>query len=219
MTDQREITVIIADDHPIVREGLRDFIEQQSDIRVVAEAGDGQEAYDLVALHCPTVALLDMSMPGMSGLEVAERVIRERLPSAVILLTMHDHPGLLEKAIDIGVAGYILKDSTPLDIARGIRCVAAGEPYFSPTLAGGVLRSANVFDPRAEQRLGLYRLTPMERRILRLIAEEKATSDIAAELSISPRTVEKHRSHMLAKLGLKGANAVLRFALDNRKHL
>ena len=208
------ITVVIADDHPVFRQGLRDVLAADPSLRVVGEAADGEAALDLVRRHRPRVALLDLDMPKSSGLAVAEAVRREGLGSEVVILTMHKDSGMFRRALDVGARGYVLKDSAVTEIHACLHMVASGRAYISPML------SSELLERHAEARLpelaAVADLTPAERRVLRLIAQGLTTTGIARALDISPKTVENHRLHICGKLGLHGPQALLRFALERK---
>jgi DNA-binding NarL/FixJ family response regulator len=198
-----EITVLIADDHPIFRRGLRQIIETDLGIKVVAEAGDGEAALAALQQHEPHVAVLDVDMPNRDGFDVMQTIRAKRLPVAVIFLTMHKDERIFNKALDAGVTGYVLKDSAITEIVAGIKAVAAGQNYVSPAMSTSLLKRA----ARAALPLppGVDDLTPTERRVLKLIAEYKTSKEIATELFISTRTVEHHRANISLKLNLKAA--------------
>lgn len=212
-----EITVLIADDHPIFRRGLRQIIETDPGIRIVAEADDGETALALLQETAPQVAVIDVDMPNCDGFEVMKRLHTKRLPVAAIFLTMHRDERIFNKALDAGVMGYVLKDSAITEIVAGIKAVAAGQNYVSPALSTSLLK--RVARASTPQPAGLNDLTPTERRVLKLIAEYKTSKEIAAELFISVRTVEHHRANISAKLELKGSHALLKFALDHHSQL
>src|SRR6516225_9501600 len=213
------IRIVIADDHPIVRTGLRCVIEGEPDFEVVAEAGDGETGLQLIRKLQPHVAILDLDMPKLNGFAVAGEIRRSNLSVEVIFLTIHREVDLLHKAMDIGGSGYIVKQSALVDIVDGIRSVAAGRPYVSPSMTPAILQRRTRVQALEESRPSLNDLTPSERRILRMIAMGKATSAIAAELFIHQRTVETHRANIAQKLHLKGANSLLRFALEHKSEL
>lgn len=208
MTD--EIQILIADDHPIIRQGLRQIIEVEPGLKVVAEASDGRQALERIQLLAPHVALLDIDMPQPDGLEVA-RAIRERqLPVGIIFLTVHREESFMNKALDAGARGYILKDSAITDVVTGIKTVISGEPYTSPAMVSYLISRRSCV---AGQRCGLGRLTRTERSILKMIAEYKTTNDIAATLFISPRTVETHRTNICQKMSLHGSHCLMKYAI------
>ena len=213
------IRIVIADDHPIVRTGLRRVIEGEPDFEVVAEAGDGETGLELIRKLQPHVAILDLDMPKLNGFEVAGEIRRSNLSVEVIFLTIHREVDLLHKAMDIGGRGYIVKQSALVDIVDGIRSVAARRPYVSPSMTPALLQRRARAQALEETTPGLNDLTPSERRILSMIAMGKATSAIAAELFIHERTVESHRASISHKLRLKGANSLLRFALEHKSEL
>ena len=215
LNDPSVISVLIADDHPVVRAGLRMLIEKADDIAVVAEAGDGQSALDTIAELDPDVSILDIEMPLMTGLEVMRELRKRGLRTASIVLTLFDDQEFFEQAIALGARGYILKDSAPGDIVRGIRAVAAGEQFLG-TLAGNAGEKVKL---RRDEVAALNSLTAAERRVLRLIADNNSTKDIAADLGISPRTVDHHRASICSKLGVSGTFALIRYALEKRAYL
>jgi DNA-binding NarL/FixJ family response regulator len=214
-----EIHIVIADDHPIVRKGLRQVIEEEPDLRVVAEAGDGETGLALIRKLQPEVAVLDLDMPRLDGFAVAREIRKSNLPVEVIFLTIHSEVDLLHKAMDLGGSGYIVKESALIDIVNGVRSVAAGHPFVSPSMTPALLARRRRAQALEGATPGLGALTPSERRILTMIATGKATSVIAAELYIHPRTVETHRARICHKLQLSGANSLLRFALQYKSEL
>lgn len=208
------VTVLIAEDHPVFRKGLLEVLAGAPEFSIVAEAGDGQAALELLRRHRPRIALLDIEMPRVSGLEVAQAVRRENLGAAVVMLTMYRDAALFRRALDVGAMGYLLKDSAVTDIVACLHMVAAGRPYISPALSGDLLdRQADV--PVAEL-AALAALTPAERRVLRLIAQGQTSAAIAEAQGISAKTVENHRLHICDKLNLHGPQALLRFALEHK---
>ena len=209
-----EIRILIADDHPLMRRGLRMSIEDETDLKVVAEAQDGQAALEQIEKVRPDVALLDIEMPKLDGLGVAREVLQRKLGTKIIFLTFHTNEDLFRTAISLGAAGYILKDSAVQEVVAGIRAVSQGRPYLSSAITAGLLQQRE--QPKQDSLTG--HLTPTERRIMQLIAVGKTSKEIGAELSIHYRTVENHRTNISRKLSLdgEGANALLRFALQNK---
>ena len=214
-----EIRILIADDHPIVREGFARVIVRDPGLVVVAEADDGGAAVELALAHRPDVAVVDFSMPVRDGLAVTRALADARLPTRVILLTMHNDRSRFNAALDAGVAGYLLKESAPQEIVRAIRAVAAGAHYISPSLSTFLLKRHRDSAALAAETPSLALLTETERRVLRLVADGRTSKDIAASLFVSVRTVEDHRANVCQKLELHGANALLRFALAHRSEL
>jgi DNA-binding NarL/FixJ family response regulator len=213
-----EIHIVIADDHPIVRRGLREVIEDEADLRVVAEAGDGLAGLAEIERLRPAIAILDLHMPKLHGFAAAEEIHKRRLPVEIIFLTMHDEVDLLHRAMDLG-KGYILKESALVEIVNGIRTVMSGRPFVSPSMAAGLLERRSKTEEFQRGIPALSTLTPSELRILSMIAAGKPTKVIAAELHIHHRTVETHRGSICHKLQLNGANSLLRFALENKSRL
>lgn len=208
-----KIRILIADDHPVVRKGLRMAIEEDPGLAIVAEAANGEIALELILELRPHVAVLDIDMPKMDGFAVAREIRRKQLPVETIFLTMHEQEDLLLAAIEIGAKGYILKDCALLEIVTAVRTVASGQPYLNSTLTARLLLQKQAPKPISNP------LTPTERRIVQLIAADKSSKEIGAELGIHYRTVENHRTNICRKLGLEGSNALLRYALQNRHSL
>jgi len=211
--------IYCADDHPIFRHGLRDIIRAASRFEVVGEAGDGRTALAEISKLRPAVAVVDISLPQMDGLELARALRRLNPPVPVLVLTMSSDEGTINAAIDAGVSGYLLKDNAASELVEALRGIAAGEVYFSPHVSGALLRRAQSRAALAAARPAVASLSPMERRVLRLLAGNKTSKQIGEELFISFRTVQTHRQHICEKLGLQGPNALLQFALEHRSEL
>ena len=217
MMNPSQITLLLADDHPLFRKGLHDTIRQGTKYTIIGEASDGQEAYRLIAEMKPTIAILDVEMPKLNGLDVAQKVNENNLPVSVIILTMYEEYALFNKAIDAGVKGYILKESAVNDILIGISKVAEGEYFFSPSLSGFLVKRNTATNRINDATSELEHLTPMEKQILDLIAKSFSSREIANRLSVTIRTIETHRYNIAQKLGLKGSYALLRYALANKE--
>jgi DNA-binding NarL/FixJ family response regulator len=216
---EREARILIADDHPIVRRGLREVIETESGFQVTAEANDGQAALEAIEKLQPQIAILDMDMPRLDGLGVAREIGRRKLAVDIVFLTIHADEDLFHAAMDLGSKGYILKESALDEIVQGLRAIAAGQYYVSPPLTAHLLGRRSRVQLLAGQLLGLHDLTPAERRVLRGISEGKSSKQIGAELFIHIRTVETHRANICEKLGLRGHNALFKFALEHKSEL
>ncbi len=208
-----EIKLIIADDHPIFREGLRQIIEKDQNIRIIGEADNGAKALELITEKKPDIALLDIDMPKADRFEVLAALREKGLNAQFVFLTMHKDEAIFNAAIDADVRGFVIKDSAATDIVTCIKEVARGKRFFSHVLSEFLLNRRN------NQTSPLEVLTVSERRVLRLIANGKTTKEIADELFISPRTVDHHRANIAAKLDLKGKNALLTFALTNKRQI
>jgi DNA-binding NarL/FixJ family response regulator len=213
MTDIH-VRVMLVDDHALVREGIRHILTATPGVEVVAEAGDGGEALRRAAEARPEVVVLDMSLPGTSGLELTTR-LREVLPEVkVLILSVHDHPEYVLGAVRAGAQGYLRKDTSPAELRAALQAVAQGESYFSPPIARhltAAVRGENMPEDPAG-RLG--RLTPREREVLAGIAAGETSRAIATRLGLSPRTVETYRESLARKLDIKTVAALTRFAVE-----
>jgi DNA-binding NarL/FixJ family response regulator len=215
----KEIRIVVADDHPIFRQGLRQVITAVPGLEVVGEAADGHAALSCIQETRPDVALLDVDMPGKDGFGVAQEIIRQKLPVAVVFLTMHKSESVFTAALDLGVKGYVLKDSALADVVQSLKAAAAGENFISPALSTFLVNRSRRAMALGEQIPSINDLTPAERRILRLIAQSKVNKEIASELCISVRTVEHHRSNICFKLGLKASHSLIRFAIAHQSEI
>jgi DNA-binding NarL/FixJ family response regulator len=214
-----EITIVIADDHPIVRQGLRQTIEENQQLRVVAEVSNGLEAVEAVATHSPQVTILDIDMPVMNGFDAARAIRKNGLSTEIIFLTIHRDEDLFNEAIDLGARGFVLKDSALIDIIECIKSVASSEHYASHALTSFLMNRSRRAIGLVEKHPTIKDLTPTERNVLRLIADNLATKEIGERLFISPRTVEKHRQNICQKLDLQCSHSLLKFALSHKSEL
>lgn len=214
-----EITIVLADDHPIVRKGLREVIDEEAHLRVVAEAGNGREAIEAIEKHAPRVTVLDVDMPMMNGFEAAREIRSRNLATEIVFLTMHRDEDLFNEAIDLGAKGFVLKDSALADIVDCIKAVAASEHYASAALTNFLLNRSRRAVKLTDGKPTINDLTPTERNVLKLIAEDLTTKQIGERLFISPRTVEKHRQNICQKLELQGSHSLLKFALAHKSEL
>lgn len=196
--------------------GLRQVIQGDPRFELVGEAADGEAAWLAIQKMKPDVAILDVNLPKLTGLEVAARIQKKRLSTRVIILTMFKEEDLINRALDLGVNGFVLKDNAVTDIVNAISTAAEGGHYLSPAVSGFLVNRRNRATALTLRKPGLEDLTKAECRILRLVAENKTSRAIAAELGISPRTVEAHRANICTKLNLHGSHSLLQFALENR---
>lgn len=206
-------TIILAEDHQLVRESLRLMLESQMDFQVVAETGDGLEAQQLTEKHQPDVLIADMKMPGLSGLEVARAAKRVSPATKVIVLSMHDAESYVVEALDAGVAGYVLKKSSAQELIFAIRQALEGKLFLSPSLNE---RAIQAYMQRARESRGddpYEMLTRREREVFQLAAEGVSNPQIADRLSLSPRTVEMHRRNLMKKLGLSSQTELVKYAM------
>jgi len=213
------LRLVIADDHPIFRAGLRAVLARSPEIQVVGEAGDRAEALDQVRQFKPDIAIVDIDMPKCDGLRFAASVRDAQIPVKVVVLTAHPQKEMFDAFLDLGVAGYVLKENASAELIACLKAVSEGEPYVSPSLTRLLLRRRQAADQLRTERPGIDRLTPAERRILRLIAEDKTSKEIATQLGVSPNTVDNHRANICEKLGLRGTHSLLKFAFDNKSRL
>ena len=211
----KKISIVIADDHPVFRKGLMEVISSEDDMIIIAEAKDGESAVKTIKEKEPDIALVDVSMPKLSGFDVVREIKKAEINTQIIFLTMHNEETLFKCALDLGINGYLLKESALENISKSIRTVNEGNYYFSPGVSNHFMqRNIN----RSELLEKLNKLTRTEKQILKLIAEKKTSKEIGDELFISKKTVENHRTNICSKLDLHGTNSLLKFAMEN-KHL
>jgi DNA-binding NarL/FixJ family response regulator len=209
------IRVLLADDHTIVREGVRLCLEAMGDIAVIAEAADGQEAVQLAAELRPDVAVVDLTMPRLSGVEAIRQIRRDAPDTDVVVLSVHDSEAYVVQALRAGAAGYVLKRNAATELAAAIRAAHAGQAYLHPSIARRViddyLSRIHASDDAVSE--PHERLTPREREVLQLVAEGHSTRAIAGLLSLSTKTVEHHRASIMTKLGLHGQTELVKYAI------
>jgi DNA-binding NarL/FixJ family response regulator len=209
------IRVFIADDHAVFRSGLRVLLERESDIEVVGENGNGFDTIRAVAETDVDILLLDIAMPGLPGSKVAEAVLKDKPNLAIVVLTMHEDEYYLQEFFRLGVRAYVLKKSTGTDVVQAIRAARKGEQYIDPALAGLVISSYVGRQPKKQKVARLDLMTPRELEVMTLLAYGHTNAEIAEKLCISERTVESHRTNIMAKLEVKSRAELVRFAIDN----
>jgi DNA-binding NarL/FixJ family response regulator len=214
-----KIKVLIADDHPLMRNGIKSVLLADSQIEIIGEAKDGEEAYKLIFNNQPDVALLDVEMPRMTGLEIARKLSSEKLKTKIIFLTMYKDEDLFNEAMDIGAFGYVLKENAVEDVLESIKIVAEGRHYISPMISGYLVTRLNKLNTLSQKSPSINDLTKAERIILKHISLEKTTQQIAEELNISYKTVENHRNNISKKLNLHGTHSLVKFAINNKSLL
>ena len=207
----KRIRVLLADDHTLIRAGIRVLLERANEIEVVAEAGDGYEALELTRRHKPDLVLLDIAMPGLSGLEVLEAIRGEFPFLRVIILSVHDTEEYARKAMRAGAAGYLPKRAASSELEVAIRMVAQGDEYISPAISGRVRIHRNQTRPK-ERNLNVE-LTPRQQDVLRMVANGLSTKQIAEELGISGKTVESHRTLLMDRLNIHDIAGLVRYAI------
>lgn len=216
---KNKIKIIIADDHPIFRSGLKQIIEEEDDIEIIGEAGDGEKALELIFEKKPDVAVLDVDMPKKTGFDVLKELTKSNNPVKVIFLTMYKEENLFNEAMDNGIQGYVLKESAADDICECIRLVAEDEYAISPLISKYLVKRMTIHEKLKKEKPSINDLTLMERKILKFISENRTSKEIGDELFISYKTVETHRSNISKKLELTGSLSLVRFALENKSIL
>jgi len=219
MAQKEIIRVMIADDHSMVREGLTQLLELEDDIRVIAQAGDGEEALTKIVEFKPDIVLLDINMPKLNGLEVLKRLKDDHIKSQVIILTIHNEVEYLLKAVEIGVNGYVLKDSEADVLVKAIRAVSSGESYIQPNMATELYKKMNnKQDNEATQLINkqISRLTKREMEVLKLVTLGLLNKEIAHKLEISEKTVKNHVSNIFKKIEVSDRTQAAVFAIKNK---
>ncbi len=219
MNEAVNISIVIADDHPIVRKGIRELIAEESRFRVVEEVGHGDKVLEVLRKHTPKILLLDLNMPGMNGLDIASKLQRTMPDINIIVMTMHKEEEIFDKALSLGVRGYLLKECAEDDLLECITVVLEGDCYISPQLSKYLLNRKSKRDEMLQAHPTLEELSPAERRILKLISENKTSKEIAELLHISVKTVHNHRFNICNRLNVRGINGLLKFAIEHKSHL
>jgi len=208
------IRVLLAEDHGMVRAGLRALLERAQDIKVIGEASNGQEAIDLTSELKPDVLVLDIMMPRLNGIQAAEQIRNLKLPVKILFVSMYSDAGLVRQALKTGAKGYVLKTSAGEELLQAIRAVSQGETYLSGTISSMVMEDS--MRPNIKQTQNpLDALSPREKEILQLIAEEHTSGQIGKILSISEKTVEKHRANIMEKLQVRNLAGLVRLAIKH----
>lgn len=219
MTLQQRYRIALVEDHPVFREGLRHIIERDPGFEVITELSDGASALALVPKTQVDIVVLDVSLPDIDGLVVARQLQSGRSGVKVVVLTMHKDEATLNAALNAGALGYVLKENAAMEILACLKAVAMGATHVTPAMSGFLVRRWGRSTRLAEGRPTLEMLTTAERRVLRLIAQNKTSKEIAAELFVSHRTIEAHRSNICTKLDLRGIHRLLHFALQHEGEL
>lgn len=211
------VRIMIADDHPIVRDGVRGLLEDRLEFMIIAEVGDGSQVVPLVEQLKPDVVVLDLAMPGLGGIEIARQIGKLDLGTRVIILSRHSNENYVIAALAVGVLGYVTKQSAPNELITAINSALAGERYLCSSISSDTLR---VYQKSLQNGVGrpLQMLTPRERQVLHLITEGFTNQQIAARLRISVRTVEGHRSNLMNKLRVKSTAELIHFSIEKGIH-
>jgi two-component system response regulator NreC len=207
------IRILIADDHGIVRTGLKLLLERVADFKVIGEAADGREAVRLAKELQPDIAVVDIGMPLLNGLEVTSQIVRANERTGVIILSMHTDESYVVRALDAGARGYLLKDNADDDVERAIRSVTVGRPFFSPSIAQALLEDYVRLMRQRHVQDSYDLLTEREREVLQLLAEGKSNKEAATILDLSPYTIETHRQNLMQKLGLHNTAEIVLYAV------
>lgn len=216
---KQETTILIVDDHPLLRRGVRDVITENPPYRIVGEAADGDEAMRLVADLKPDIGILDIDMPRLNGLEMLRRIRQLPFPLKPIILTMYKEQDVFDAAMDLGARAYVVKDNAANDIMAAIEKVVQGGIFLSPVMREAGQRRSDHVQELLLNKPQIETLTPSERRILKLIGEDYTSKEIANSLNLSVRTVDNHRLNICRKLNLHGTHSLLKFAFDNSSYL
>jgi DNA-binding NarL/FixJ family response regulator len=215
MNGAKRITVLLAEDHEVVREGLRNLLDAESDFEVVGEAGTGRQAVNMVRELHPDVVVMDIAMPQLNGLEATSQIRRAVPDARVLILSAHSDEAYVEKVIELGAAGYLIKQTSFRFLSEAIRAVHQGKTFFSPSVAKAIRHRYETAMDRRGRAAGAthVHLSPREMEVLQRIAEGGANKQIAAELGISIKTVEKHRDHLMRKLDIHDTAGLTRYAI------
>lgn len=208
----KNFRLLLADDHALVRAGLRELIQKIPFVEVIGEASNGRQTLELIQAHSPDLVLLDIGMKELNGLEVAERITRDHPGVKALILSMHANEEYVLRALRAGASGYMLKDSAITELKLAIEAVLAGKTYLSPTISRSVIDSY-LHRTGSGKKAALEQLTPRQREVLQLIAEGNSTKEIAASLNLSAKTVETHRAQLMERLDIYDVASLVRFAM------
>lgn len=209
----KKITVLLAEDHMIVREGLRSLLSTEHDIEVVADAENGRQTVELTRKLCPVVVVMDIAMPLLNGMEATRQILHAQPDTKILILSAHSDDAYIEKVMALGAAGYLIKQTAASALAKAVRAVAGGKSFFSPAVSRRISQYEKVAGRSGAQTSQPLQLTSRETEVLQLIAEGMANKQIAAELEISIKTVEKHRQSLMDKLNVHDTAGLTRHAI------
>jgi two-component system, NarL family, response regulator NreC len=209
----KPIRILLADDHTLVRQGIRSLLEGQHGFDVIGEATDGIEAVDLIEREHPDVALMDIMMPNLNGLDATKQLTQLKIATKIIILSMHANSTYAIRALKSGAVGYLLKDADQEEIFNAIQMVVRGQRYITPQLSGKILDVLLHPDEYAGDPLSI--LTVRERQVLQMVAEGNTNNEIAEKLVLSPRTIEVHRARLMSKLEINSQVDLVRFAIQH----
>jgi two-component system, NarL family, response regulator NreC len=212
MSPLKRIRILLADDHTVLRSGLRALLSAQADLEVVGEAAEGGEALRLAQMLKPDVAVMDIGMPGVSGIDATARIRRELPSTKVLILSMHDDQGYLRQALRAGASGYVLKKAADTELLAAIRAASRGEVFLDPSLAKGFVEDVVLLKPLGPE---IPALSEREREVLHLLARGHTNQQVADRLCIGVKSVETYKARLMEKLGLKGRAELVRYALTH----
>jgi DNA-binding NarL/FixJ family response regulator len=216
----KEIKIVIADDHPVYRKGLMQVIQEEKEgFRIIGEAANGKDALEKILQHKPDIALLDVDMPFKNGFQIVRELNNINSTTRVIFLTMYSEEKIFNEALDLGIMGYVVKDSALSEISECLDRVSKGDYFISPSISGYLVTRLKRREGFANSHPSINDLTETERKVLKLISENHTSKEIADQLFISYRTVEKHRSNISEKLNLRGSHSLIKFAIENKNLL
>lgn len=211
---QPQIEIVIADDHTIVRQGLRKLLEEEECLKITGEAMDGREAVQIVQKLKPDIVIMDIAMPILNGIEAARQIKQSELKTKIIILSMHDHTRYIRELLSIGVSGYLLKNAVSGDIIKAIHAVIKGESYLSPTISNRVIEDYVGMNKKTSQDELYNTLTNREREVFQMMVEGYPTKEIAETLCLSPSTVKSHRSNIMEKLKMDNISKLIQYAIQ-----
>jgi len=217
MQENKKIKIVIADDHPVFRNGLKKLIEEDPSIEIIGEAENGEKALELIIELNPLIAVLDIDMPKMSGIQVLKSLNKSKTEVKIIFLTVFASADIFDKAMELGISGYLLKDSAVTDIIECIHKVADGNYYISPSVSNFLVNRKDRVKKLEKDNSAISDLTKTELNVLKFIADGLTSKEIGNELFISHKTVENHRANISNKLNLKGSNNLVKYAIKNRQ--
>jgi len=218
-TNNEKISILIADDHPMFRSGVRTELEKDKELIVIAETGNGKEAYDLITKLQPDIALLDIQMPELNGIEITTKLKTVNSVTKVILLTMYNEKSVFLKAVGEGVSGYLLKDDAIADVIIAVKEVASGKEFISKSLVGILLDKVKTYSTNENLKPPISQLTSVEKKLLLLISDLKTNDELADLLFISKRTIENYKVNLARKLELNSARDLLKFSVKYKQLL
>ena len=216
---ENKVKILIADDHPLFRKGLKDLLEETRGDFFVSEAENGAQALAMMKKEVFDIAIFDIDMPVLNGLDAAQESNKLKIDTKIVILTMYKDEHLFNRAIDMGVMGYVLKENTMAEIKNTIRSVLDGQHYICPAISGFFLNRERNIKKKQEEQTNISMLTATEKNILKLVSESKTSKEIAREMCVSVKTIEKHRLNICNKLNIHGTHSLIKYAFEHRNEL